>query len=189
MNRITMSQSMTRLLGRLDRGLERFERAVLTGGVLAMAAVSITNVAARNLLGTGFTFAEEINQIIMVLITFLGLGYGIRHARHIRMSAVYDQLGGRVRKGLLVITHLGTGLLLLLLAWYAVEYVAGVQRVGSVTPAMRVPLYLVYACVPLGLALGGIQYLLATWRNLTTPGVYLSFQQREAYSPTGEEQG
>lgn len=178
-----MIDRFSRFFRRLDRLLERFERGVLTAGILLMAAISIANVGARNLLGESLTFAEELNQVLVVLITFLGIGYGVRHARHIRMSAMYDQLQGRARKALMVVTALGTGLLLLLLAWYAGHYVADVHRIGSVTPALRIPLYLVYLWVPVGFAIGGIQYLLAAWRNLTTPGVHLSFQQKEAYEP------
>ncbi len=183
-----MTNRLLPLITKADRLLEAFERLVLSASILLMAAVSITNVGARNLFGHSFSFAEEINQILMVLITFLGIGYGVRHARHIRMSAVYDQLKGRARKALMVIVSLGTGILLMVLAWYAVQYVADVYRVGSVTPALRLPLYLIYLWVPIGFIVGGIQYLLAAWRNLTTPGVHLSFQQKEAYeAPTGGE--
>ncbi|WP_303906799.1 TRAP transporter small permease [Thiohalomonas denitrificans] len=178
-----MASRFLPLITKADRLLEAFERLVLSASILLMAAVSIANVASRNLLGQSFTFVEELNQILMILITFVGIGYGVRHARHIRMSAIYDQLKGTVRKALMVIVSLATGILLLVLAWYAVQYVIGVYRTGSVTPAMRVPLYLVYAWVPVGFVVGGIQYLLAAWRNLTTPGVYLSFQQKEAYEP------
>jgi len=81
-------------LHQLDAAVERIEGVVLAYGVLLMAAVSIANVFARNLFDHSLTFAEEVSRILTVLITFMGIGYGVRHARHIRMSALYDQLRG-----------------------------------------------------------------------------------------------
>lgn len=168
-----------------DRAVERVERWVLAGGVMGMAAVAIANVLARNVLGHSLTFAAEVSQLLVVLVTFLGIGYGVRHARHIRMAAVYDQLTGRWRKGLMVLICLGTAGLLFLLTALGVGYVLDMATLGRVTPALRIPLYLVYLWVPVGFALGGLQYLLAAVRNLISPGVHLAFQQPEAYQPPG----
>lgn len=184
-NRKGRLDAVMRVLATLDRGVEAVERWVLAGGVLAMAAVSIANVFARNVLGHSLTFAAEVSQLLVVLITFLGIGYGVRHARHIRMAAFYDQLTGRWRKGLMVLICLGTAALLFILAGLAIGYVVELAGRGRVTAALRLPLYWVYVWVPVGFVLGGLQYLLAAVRNLTTPGVHLSFQQREAYEPPG----
>ena len=81
----------------------------------------------------------------------------------------------------------GTAALLWLLAWYGLQYVLQVQRVGSVTPALRIPLWCLYAVAPLGLALGGLQYLRALWRNLRSPGVWLSVDQPDDYRAPPEQ--
>lgn len=172
-------------LDRLDRVFEAGERGVLAGGVLAMAAVAIANVFARNVLGASLAFADELSQILLILVTFLGIGYGVRHARHIRMSAVYDQLAGRPRKGLMFAIHVGTAAVLLAFCVYAVRYVAWVHAAGSVTPALRIPWYLIYLWVPVGFALGGIQHALAALRNLTARGVHLSFREEDRYHDAG----
>lgn len=177
---------LLKALSVLDRGIVWFEAAVLSGGVLGMAAVSIANVVGRELLGNSLAFADEVNQAFMVLITFVGIGFGVRHARHIRMSALYDQLGGRVRKTLLVIISLVTAVLLLALAWFGFQYAQHVWRTGSVTPALRMPLYLVYLWVPVGFTLGAVQYLLAVWRNLTDADTWLSFTERDEYQAPGD---
>lgn len=178
--------SLLRILGSLDRGIAWFEAAVLSGGVMAMAVVSIANVAGRNLFGHSLAFADEVNQALLVLITFIGIGYGVRRARHIRMSALYDQLTGKVRKTLMVFIALATAALLFALAWFAAQYAWHIYHLGSVTPALRMPLYVVYLWVPVGLTLGAIQYLLAVWRNLTSEETWLSFTERDEYKSVGE---
>lgn len=175
-----------RALSLLDAGIARFEAAVLSGGVLAMALVTIANVTGRNVFGHSLAFADEVNQALLVLITFVGIGYAARNARHIRMSAVYDQLGGRARKALIVLISVGTCALLSALAWFGAQYAWQVYELGGVTPALRMPLYLVYAWVPVGLALGAVQYALAAWRNLTSSDTWLSYSERDEYKSVGE---
>lgn len=186
MNERSRKSTVLRTLEALDRAIVWFEAGVLSGGVMAMALVSIANVVGRNVLGQSLAFADEVNQSLLVLITFVGIGFGVRRARHIRMSAIYDQLGGAVRKGLMVVIAVATSALLFLLAWLAAQYAWQVFQLGSVTPALRIPLYLVYMWVPVGLALGGVQYALAVWRNLTSADTWLSFTERDEYKTTGE---
>lgn len=163
----------------IDRGLLAVERSVLGAGVLGIAGVSITNVLARNLLGGSFPFAEEVNQALMLWITFAGVGLAARRARHIRMAAFYDQLRGRSRKASWMAIAAGTSALLGLLAGLAARYVATTYAIGGVTPALRVPLWVLYAVVPVGLALGAIEYGLAFLRNLTADGIHASLDLRE----------
>jgi C4-dicarboxylate transporter DctQ subunit len=167
----------------VDRALEVAEAALLSAAILGMAVISIANVVARNAFGRSLSSAEELSQLLSVLVTFAGIGYAARRARHIRMSALYDALPGLLRKTLWVFTCLGTGVLLLLLAGYATAYVGSLRALGSVTPALRVPLHLVYLSVPVGLALGGVQYALTALRNVLEPGVHASFRLAEPHEP------
>lgn len=172
-----------RALNRLDRLVRGLETAVLSGSILLMAALSIANVIGRNLFDESLAFASELSRVLLVLVTFLGIGYGARCARHIRMSAFYDPLPPLGRKLLMVLTSLVTAALLLLLAWYALEYVRTSATIGRVTPSLQLPLYVVYAVVPIGFVLGALQYLLTVVRNLTTAGVHLAYGVPEDAPP------
>lgn len=173
----------------IDRLVTGFERLVLASGVLLMAGLNIANVIGRNLFHYSLPFAEEVNQILIVMVTFIGIGYGVREARHIRMSALYDQLGDRLRKALMTAICLITGALLLFLACLAVRYVGHVHRVGGSTPALGIPLYLIYLWTPVGFVLGAIQYFLAAWRNLTSSEIWLSIHRRDTYDEPDSHSG
>lgn len=166
-------------LRRIDRGLLGLERAVLASGILGIAGISIANVLARNLFGGSLPSAEELEQALMLWITFAGVGLGVRRARHIRMAAFYDQLGGRRRKATWMAIAGGTSLLLFVLAALALRYVASARALGGVTPALRVPLWLEYTVVPAGLAIGAFEYALTFFRNATRDGLHASFDLAE----------
>lgn len=171
--------SAWRLLRRIDVALLWVETTVLGAGILAIAAVSIANVIARNLFGGSLPSAEELNQALIVWVTFSGIGLGARRARHIRMAALYDQLTGSARKASWMLIAACTSLMLALLAWLAARYVGTTFAVGGVTPALRIPLWVVYLVVPAGLALGAVEYALTFLRNATSAGIHASFELEE----------
>lgn len=158
----------------------RIEQGVITFGILGIAVLGIVNVLARNLLGGSLAFAEEVNQALMIWITFGGLGLAARRARHIRMAAFYDQLRGRARKAAWVGIVGGTSALLAVLSWLAFRYVAQTYSLGGVSPALRVPLWLTYSIAPVGLALGSLEYFLTLLRNLRNEGIHASVDLEEA---------
>ena len=172
---------LTRALGAVDAVIARFEAVVLAYGIILIAANSIANVIGRFAVGQSIYFSEELNQFLIVLVTFVGLGYAARKGRHIRMSAFYDQLGDRGRKLLMIVIAAVTAAVMFVLAWYSYLYVANVAKLGQVTPSLRVPLYLTYVWVPIGFAITGIQNLLTVVRNLQEPDVYLSYEQIDSY--------
>lgn len=170
-----------RALTLIDRAFETFETYVLAYGVLIMAVNTIANVFGRNVFQQSLYFAEEVNQFLIVLITWVGLGYASRKGRHIRMSAVYDQMSEPIKKALMITMCLGTSAIMFLLAYYAMNYIGGLIDRGTVTPALRVPLYVTYIWVPVGFVITGVQYALAVVRNLQEKEVYISYSEVDAY--------
>jgi len=183
------SPGWTRWLGRIDHWISLFEAFVLAWGVILMALNSVANVLGRFVFQQSLYFSEELNQFLIVLITFVGLGYAARQGRHIRMSAFYDQLSDRGRKILMIIIAAITAVIMLMLTYYAVQFVGNLARRGRVTPALQVPLYLTFLWVPVGFAITGIQYALTVVRNVQSEGVWISYEQLDGYDETDHTQG
>ena len=171
-----------RLFDRLDSGVESLE-ALITGTAIALMALNtIANVFGRYLFSKSLYFSEEVNEILMVTVTFVGLGYVTRKGRHIRMSAVYDLLPQVVRRWLMVVIALTTAAAMFLLAWHAFGYVEKIAARGRITPAMQLPLWTTYVGVVAGLFLTGVQYLMTAWANATrTEGVWISYSETDEY--------
>jgi TRAP-type C4-dicarboxylate transport system permease small subunit len=173
-------------LNAIDKGIAKVETLILAYAVILMAINSIANVIGRFVIGQSIYFSPELNQFLIVLVTFVGLAYATRQGRHIRMSAFYDQLSDRGRKVLMIIIALVTGTVMFVLAYYSYLYVDRVARLGKVTPALQVPLYLTYIWVPIGFVVTGIQYFLTVYKNLREPDVYISFEHVDSYEDPEE---
>lgn len=168
-------------LGTLDRWLALIEAVILGIGVLLMAFNTVSNVVARFVFKNSIFFSEELNSILIVLITFAGISYAARYGRHIRMSAIYDTFSPRMRKILMIVITLFTGLMLLMLSWYALQYLLSVQKSGRLLSALQFPVWITFIYVPIGLLLTSIQYLLTAVKNIRSADTYLSTQVIEGY--------
>lgn len=164
--------------------IQTIEKWTLAYGILIIAGVTIANVFCRTVLNSSLTFAEELAQFFIILVTFMGLSYAASQGRHIRMSALYDQLGPTAQKGLMVFIAGFTALLMFFMTYYSMRYLATVYALGTVSAALQVPLYLVYCVAPVGFALTGVHYALTAVRNLTEDVVYLSYTHKDEYEET-----
>ncbi len=171
---------LTGVINGIDNGLAALERVIMATGVILMAINTIANVISRFVFNHSIIFAEELNSIFILLVTFAGIGYAARHGRHIRMSAISDAMPERVRKLLMIVITAVTATLMFLLAWYAVQYIINLHAKGRVYPALGIPIYVSYLWVPVGLFVTGIQYALTFLKNLQEPEIYLSTDLREA---------
>ncbi|EAU41675.1 TRAP dicarboxylate transporter, DctQ subunit [Fulvimarina pelagi HTCC2506] len=170
-----------RPLGLIDRALAFFEAAILVTGILAMAIISVANVIGRFGFGQSLYFAEEATQFLVILVTFAGIGFAARHGRHIRMSAIYDELPDKARKALMIVIALVTAAIMFLLAWYSLLYVLSVYDSGRIAPVTQIPIFLTLVWLPIGFIITGIQYLLTVVANLTRKDVYLSVSVVDSY--------
>ena len=176
-------------LGAIDVAIARIEAVLLAIGVLLMALNTMANVVGRYLLGQSIFFSEELNQALIILITFAGISYAARHGRHIRMSAFFDALPFRLRKMMMILISALTAAVMLLLAWYAMDYVLTQASRGRVLPALQIPQWWIIVWAPLGFFLTGLQYTLTTIKNMIDRDIWLSTSTLEGYDDSVEEEG
>lgn len=175
------------ILGVIDTAISKIEAVILAMGVLLMALNTVTNVVARFVFGNSIMFSGELNRILIIMITFAGIGYAARHGRHIRMSAIYDALPVGGRRVLMICISLFTSLVMFFLLYYSIVYILDLYGKGRVLPSMGLPIWIIYLWVPMGFLITGIQYLLTAVKNFTSHDVYLSTGVVDGYKDTETE--
>ncbi len=175
------------VLGRIDVAIAKVEAVMLAVGVLLMALNTIANVVGRFALGQSIYFSEELNRVLIILITFAGISYAARHGRHIRMSAIYDALPPRARKTLMVVIASVTALFMFALCYYAIGYIRTSAGQGRILPALQIPIWWIFVWVPVGFFMTGVQYLLTAVKNLIEDDIYLSTNVLEGYDDDERE--
>lgn len=179
---VTYRSSRTiRVVAQVGRFIQRVEEVLLSASILITAALTILNVVCRSVFGFSLAFTEEVSQFCIIVVCFIGLSYAASKGRHIRMTAIYDQLPRSLRKIFMVVITASTAVIMFALSWYAASYVVTVYELEGIYPALRVPFFAVYAVAPIGLFLAGIQYALAAAKNLASDEIYISFERKDEY--------
>ncbi len=168
-------------LEKINKGIKIIEEFVLSFGILTMAALTIINVISRNFFNYGLSFASEINEFLIIFVTFLGTSYAARNGRHIRMSALYDIANDKIKKGLTYLMTSGTALIMYYMTYLSTIYVLQVFQYKRMSPVLRVPLYLIWMWVPIGLLMTAIHYTLAFIKNVYEEDVWISFEEKSEY--------
>jgi TRAP-type C4-dicarboxylate transport system permease small subunit len=132
--------------------------------MVALCADVFLGVFSRYVIGSTFTWSDEIARLLFVWIVFLGAAVGVRRTAHFRLHLLVDRLPAGVRRvvdvfGVLVL--MGFGLVLIQQGWKLVE-LGQFQR----TPVMGLSKQYIYLSVPAGGALIILYSLPHLWRAL-----------------------
>lgn len=171
---------MKTLLLALSKGTEFIEKSIIISAILLMMVNSTANAIGRYAFGKSLYFSEELNQFLIVGVTFVGFAYAVRKGRNIRMTALYDTLGLRSKKVLLTVISITTGLLLMYLAYMSVFYVLEIKALNRLSPALQFPVYIIYSVIPIGLFMASLQYLIAFAMNVTHAGAWHSYEVEDS---------
>lgn len=178
-----------------DTILTKFEEIVLSFSVLFMAFILIGGVISRVVFNSSWTFTEEVGTMLNVTVTFFGIGYCARMARHISMTIVYDLVGNKAKKIMTCIITLITSVVMFYVSYLAFEYMMSVLNLGRTTAALRLPYWITVVPVFLGFLLGGIEYLrtfilnVKDKENVHISSLYKLGENSEDYSEPNEEEG
>ena len=134
----------------------------------AMAVIVFTNVALRYLTNFSLTWAEEVARYLMIWMTFLGAGLVLRTGGHVAITNLHGLLPDRASRVLrMVVSMLLLGFFAGM-AWFGHDYMSRMGR--QLTPATRIPFYIIYAAMPVGFALLIVHFLLVLKDYVTTGG-------------------
>ncbi len=175
------ASSLPGVLGVIDSYVSRVESVLLAVGVLLMAFNTIANVVGRFVFQYSLFFSEELNRILIILITFAGISYAARQGRHIRMSAIYDAMPPSARKAMMIVIALMTAIAMFGLCYFSIGYILKVANSGRVLPALQTPVYWIFLWVPVGFFMTGLQYALTAVKNFVDKDIYLSTHVLEGY--------
>ncbi len=131
---------------------EQFEKWFLIVSLIVMVLVTFMQIVLR-WFNAATVWAEEFSRYVMLYQVWVGASYAVHEDAHIRITALIGKLSGGRRRGmdLAVLT-----LWLLFTLWLTVEgcvLVGKIAAMGQVSSAMRIPMTIPYASVPIGGAL------------------------------------
>lgn len=139
------------------------------GGALlgVMVVVIFLQIIARYIFGDSFSWSEELARYCAIWLIYITLGAVVLKAQHVTVDAIVSRLPESVKRpweqGIQVVI-LALNIVLIV---FGTILVARVAELGALSPALQLPMWVVYAAVPVGLLLASVravQASIAIWR-------------------------
>jgi len=127
-----------------------------------MAVAILVQVINRNTLELPFTWGEELARYCMVWLTFIGISAGVKQGSHIGVDAVVNVLPDGIRKWLRVVTNVIVTGLYFYMTILSIQITLGIRETKQVSPAMQVPMYIVYSGLIVGMLLSTLRSVQVT---------------------------
>ena len=136
----------------------------------ALVLVTCTDVFTRKILNTSSVKVADLVWHLFAAIFLLGAAYTLKHDKHVRVDVIYAKLGKRAKAW---INLAGVVVFLLLFCfiviWVSVPNVLDSFELGEESETGGLPArYVIWACIPLGLALLFFQGVSLGLRSLLT---------------------
>lgn len=151
-------------------GPRRFRVEEVLGAFLmaAMVAVLFIQVVSRFALGSSLSWSEELARYLFIWLIFLCLGAVTVRGEHIAIDILTERLPAGAQRVLAQIClSLAVAINCALLAkGFQIAYV--IADVGQTSAALSLPMWIVYAALPVGMVLTaarGVQASIALWRR------------------------
>lgn len=138
---------------------DNIERMILLVLFVAMTVITVLQVFMRYVMQNSLTWSEEFARFCFIWLIYIGISYGVKRAKHVRVEAVLSLFK---RRGKLII-NLIANVLFLYFAIYATYYgftiMNAIQSTGQVAPSLGVPMSIMYLGMPIGMLLTTIRLI------------------------------
>ena len=148
---------MRRRLQALNRVLVALETHAVGGLVLTVCVVVLLQVLMRYLFAYPNPWSEEVSRFCFIWMSLLGASLAVEHRAHFGFDQVTNKLSSRARRA--AETFAGMVVLLFSLLLMATGIALMDLTMGERSPALNLPVALVYAAAPVSGALMVIHML------------------------------
>lgn len=152
-------------MSRLDQILTWVENGIAAFALGSATFLTILQVILRYGFNESLFWAQEAVIFLLILATFVGAVITLRHNEHVGVDALSFLFGARGKWVLAILSALLVAVYCLAFGIYAWLMIFEPALQNTVTPALRMPLWIVELSLPIGLTLMFIRALEILYRT------------------------
>lgn len=143
----------------LKKCWDHFEETILIYSYLLVVPLLFAQVIFRYVLNHSLAWSEELARYIFIWQIWLGSSYCVKTNRHIRIDIFTNRLSANTRKIYEIVIALVSIIFCVFLIYKGGVVMMMIARLKQTSPAMKIPIQFIYACVPISCALMVLRYL------------------------------
>lgn len=152
-----------KILRKID---DKLETVILSILVAAIVLVMLLQIICRYVLNNSLIWSEEFCRYCYIYFMFIGTSLAVKEKSTLRVDAIIFLLPEKVRKLLAVVVDVIVFLMLIYLAYWSFPTIKSMYLKGGYSPALKLPVYIVYLSIPIGFILSIVRYLQQFYRML-----------------------
>ena len=150
----------------IDKICNGISTAISCFSMLGISVMVLYNIVMRFIFNIPNTYGEELCRIFFVLCVFLALSIGVRNRSHLGINFVTEALPPQAGKVMKMIVDLLMVLIYGTLIVICLQYTINVgYALGQTTVNLRIPLWILFASMPLGFFFCMINTILLFWND------------------------
>ena len=132
---------------------EKFEITVCIVLMSVMSSLLALQVFMRYVMGNSLSWSEELARYIFIWLIYLGISYGASVMKHIKIEAALSLFPGRMAPYVVIAGDAIFFLFSVYICWSGYGIVVRQMRIGQTSPAMGMPMWIIYAAPMAGFGL------------------------------------
>jgi len=139
--------------------LRTAEEYFLGLGLIAIAIFVFVQVVLRYIFKSALPWAEELDRYVAILFTFMGASLGIEYNTHFNVEAVVQFIPKKWRRYIDCFVFLLCAIFFALVCYFTFLNIQKLSRFGSLTPTLRIPMYVPYIPILVFCFVASFRYL------------------------------
>ena len=137
--------------------IESIEKVISMILIVAITVVLFCNVIYRYFLNDPIYWANEASIFMMAWLTFLGGSLGLKYKSQASITFLVERLAGKSKRVMSIITHIIILIFIAYLLYISYDWIFSLSSTKS--SSMRIPMWIPYLSVPVGLTFAFIHLL------------------------------
>ncbi|MDO4581715.1 MAG: TRAP transporter small permease [Bacillota bacterium] len=138
---------------------DHLEETLLVILLVTICFVMMAQIILRKLPVDNLIWAEEFCRYCYIWSVFLSLGYTIKKGNMLRVNVVMDLLPHKLHNAVKLFTDVVMLVLFVIFFLHAIEYTLFLKGVEQISPAMQIPMWLMYCATIAGFGLAVIRMI------------------------------
>lgn len=143
-----------KILKFLDDHLEEIILTLLLG---TMSVVIGIQVFMRYVMQASLSWSEEMARYLFIWLAYIGISYGVKRNKHIKVEAFHLLLPKPARKYATLLSDIIFLIFSIIIIFKGFEMSSRILKLGQFSPALGIPMGFIYLAAPIGFFLTAVR--------------------------------
>ncbi len=146
---------MKKIIQYLNKGEELTASSLL----ILTSVLVFVQVILRYQFNYSISWSEEMSRIMIAWFIFLGSSMAVKDNAHVNMDALFVVVSGKLKQVFNILIDIINIIFCVIVVYSAIEMIQSAIKIGSMATSIKIPLYIPYASVPVGVFFMLIRYI------------------------------